>query len=175
MAALYGQGCALRDPTYAARVIRVATAEDVDLLVALNEHVHVIHVEAEPQRYRRTQAQELRPWFAASVEDSSCVYWLAFVEGSGAPAGYLRAVVRELPPNPFGFGRRELEVDQLAVTPEARGQGWGRALMDAAEAYARERRCGSVVLSVMAFNAGARAFYEALGYVPQLTRMAKAL
>jgi GNAT superfamily N-acetyltransferase len=50
--------------------------------------------------------------------------------------------------------------------PEAwQGRGAGRALMNAAEAWAREHGAERLHLNVWEFNEGAIAFYERLGYV----------
>jgi len=51
-------------------------------------------------------------------------------------------------------------VDEIFVRPERRGEGIGRMLMTAFEAWALSRDCKLVALS----TAGARPFYEHLGY-----------
>jgi ribosomal protein S18 acetylase RimI-like enzyme len=51
------------------------------------------------------------------------------------------------------------------VAPDARGAGVGRALLDAVEAWARERGCDRLVLSVTETNETARRFYEARGFM----------
>ena len=50
------------------------------------------------------------------------------------------------------------------VAPAARGAGVGRALVEAVAAWARDRGCGRVVLSVTETNRSARGFYEACGF-----------
>jgi RimJ/RimL family protein N-acetyltransferase len=52
----------------------------------------------------------------------------------------------------------------VLVANERRGQGIGRALMDAAEAWAREVGVSKLELSVFAHNAPAIALYGRLGY-----------
>ena len=51
------------------------------------------------------------------------------------------------------------------VTPDARGAGVGRALLDAVAAWARDRGLERLVLSVTTTNDGARRFYETCGFV----------
>lgn len=53
-------------------------------------------------------------------------------------------------------------VATLWVAESARGQGWGRQLMIAAEVLARERGCTHVSLDTFEYQA--RPFYERLGY-----------
>ena len=55
----------------------------------------------------------------------------------------------------------------LAVASAARGRGWGRALMAAAEAWLRERGAPKIQLMVRGDNADALGFYAALGLEQQ--------
>ena len=52
----------------------------------------------------------------------------------------------------------------VAAAPEAQGEGLGRAIMAAAEAWLRGRGVWKVQLLVREDNARARGFYERLGY-----------
>lgn len=52
----------------------------------------------------------------------------------------------------------------LSVLPEWRGRGVGTALMDAAEAWAREHGAARMILDLAASNTGALRLYERLGY-----------
>lgn len=51
------------------------------------------------------------------------------------------------------------------VAPDARGAGLGRALLDSVEAWARDRGCGRLALTVTETNATARSFYDTCGFV----------
>jgi ribosomal protein S18 acetylase RimI-like enzyme len=61
-------------------------------------------------------------------------------------------------------GRHEYYVSNVAVFPELRGKGCGRALMETAEREAREAGLDSVVLDVETDNAAAIRLYERLGF-----------
>jgi ribosomal protein S18 acetylase RimI-like enzyme len=61
---------------------------------------------------------------------------------------------------------RPLEVETVAVLPTARGRGIGTALMDAVDAWARERGIEHLTLSVRTNNDGARRLYERRGFHP---------
>ncbi len=52
----------------------------------------------------------------------------------------------------------------IASKPEARGKGVGTALVEAAEAFARQRRCRVLRLEVRSDNHSAMRLYERLGY-----------
>ncbi|HVU50217.1 MAG TPA: GNAT family N-acetyltransferase [Polyangia bacterium] len=57
-----------------------------------------------------------------------------------------------------------LNIHDLAVVPEHRGRGVGRALLAAAEEAARRRGCVKLTLEVQQHNARARRVYEAAGF-----------
>jgi len=63
------------------------------------------------------------------------------------------------------FAARPLvNIHDLAVRPEQRGKGIGRALMQAVEAEARVRGACKITLEVLGGNDNAKALYAALGY-----------
>ena len=68
----------------------------------------------------------------------------------------------------FGYStfqaRPLLNVHDLAVLPEARRRGVGRALLAAAEERARARGCGKLTLEVLDGNQRARALYTSCGF-----------
>jgi GNAT superfamily N-acetyltransferase len=66
-------------------------------------------------------------------------------------------------------------VGVLAVTEGAEGQGIAALLIDAAEAWARERRYRLLTLNVFDRNRHARDVYEHLGYRPETVKYVKLL
>jgi ribosomal protein S18 acetylase RimI-like enzyme len=66
-------------------------------------------------------------------------------------------------------------VEVLAVDPAAQGRGVARALMQAAETWARENRFGRISLNVWVQNERARGLYEHLGYGPETMHYLKNL
>ena len=91
-----------------------------------------------------------------------------------APAA--EAVIADVAGEPVGFalffhnfstwtGRRGLYLEDLYVTPTARGAGVGRALLRHLAALAVERGCARFEWSVLDWNADAIAFYRAVGAV----------
>jgi GNAT superfamily N-acetyltransferase len=57
-------------------------------------------------------------------------------------------------------------LEDLFVKPDARGRGYGKALLARLAQLARERGCGRVEWAVLDWNAPSIAFYKALGAVP---------
>lgn len=63
-------------------------------------------------------------------------------------------------------GATEADVQTLAVSPDVRRMGLGRALMHALLRHARSAGVRDVFLEVRADNSGAQALYTSLGFVP---------
>lgn len=61
------------------------------------------------------------------------------------------------------LGRPGLWLEDIFVRPRYRGAGLGRRLLATLAGIARERGCGRFEWSVLAWNADAIGFYEALG------------
>lgn len=97
-----------------------------------------------------------RDWAAGRWRGGTATVFLARDEGH--PVG--TATVAEYDADPS-----VAHVYAMWVAPDARRAGAGRALLDAAAGWARDRGCVRLVLSVTESNGTARAFYEALGFV----------
>ena len=92
---------------------------------------------------------------------------LLLAEEDGRVSGY--AIVSETGGQAtLATGDRMAELESLAVAEGERGQGIGRALMDAAYAVMRELGVSEVMLYVLDGNDGAVRFYERLGLQPYL-------
>jgi len=91
-------------------------------------------------------------------------------DDQGGPLGFV-SVARD---RDF-TGDIQAYIGELAVTEDAEGKGAGRALMRAAEEWARDRGYQLVVLDTGAANARARAFYRRLGYAEESVRLVKVL
>lgn len=72
-------------------------------------------------------------------------------------------------------GEERAHVADVAVSEGTRRLGVGRALMEAAEAWAREQRLAVIGLDVWSTNEPAIAFYSRLGYRPESLHMFKEL
>ena len=91
-------------------------------------------------------------------EHPTTLAFLAFVEGR--PVGVAVCFL--------GFStfqaRPLLNIHDLAVVPDRRGQGIGRALLEAVEAEAIQRGCCKITLEVQDANRRARGLYERYGF-----------
>lgn len=82
------------------------------------------------------------------------------------PAGFLVATVddRLVGTVMAGYDGHRGWINYLAVDPDARGQGLGARLMNAAEELLAARGCPKVNLQVRTSNVAAVDFYRAIGY-----------
>ncbi len=94
---------------------------------------------------------------AAAVAEPRADEFLAVAEVDGAPCGFIYTVTREdsLMEDDYAF--------VLEIVVDQDGRGIGRALLEAAEAWAAAAGLARVSLAVFAANP-ARGFYEHLGY-----------
>jgi GNAT superfamily N-acetyltransferase len=141
--------------------VRRATPRDVDRVAALWTGLAEHHARLDPRHALRAGADaEIRRLVAAELADADAVALL--YEHDGQALGLCMARIDRAPPIQREVVRAE--IGELFVREEARGRGVGRALVDAAFAWARARDIERVVVRVFDVNADARAFWRALGF-----------
>ena len=74
-------------------------------------------------------------------------------------------------PKAGGGMHKVVEVDNLVVHPDQRGQRIGRRLLAAVVEWARQRRAAQVEVMVGDANRDARRFYEAFGFATSADRL----
>ena len=112
------------------------------------------------------EARTLRDWFAGVAPGA-----LLVAEADGAPAGF---VFLERQTDYF-TGEAHGHVGIIAVASEAEGMGAGRALLEAAERWARGQGDSRLTLNVFERNTRARRVYERLGFEVETLRYVKRL
>ena len=145
--------------------VRVATAADLDDLLALNRIVQELHARAEPAVYKPWSAEAMTATAQRRLRDPAGRYFVA-VSTSGGLVGYVYAVHKTVEENAFVYGTTFVELDEISVLPAARRRGVARALSSHVALWAREVGASEVRLTVRAFNDTARQAYSALGYRP---------
>ncbi len=88
---------------------------------------------------------------------------LWFAEADGKLVG--QALARYNPSGPTLRGMPVGQIEDVAVLPDYRGRGIGRALLLAAMGYLWNRGCRVIELTVDTANADAHRLYDALGFV----------
>ena len=86
--------------------------------------------------------------------------WVAEEDGQPAEAGFVVASALSIPGAPA-----ECELEFILVSPQTRGQGIGRVLMNTVSAWARELGAEEIRLEVRASNARALRLYQRCGFI----------
>ena len=112
----------------------------------------------------------LREWFEESL-DARGDEQATFVARVGGEVVGMVAVSEQR----HWSGDLDAYVGELATAARHERRGVGRALLDRAEQWARERGLARITLETGAANTGARAFYSALGYLEEEIRLTRML
>lgn len=154
--------------------IRRATADDVDAVAALNDHVQKPHSSFEPAIFRSTtDAAELRAFFSQAIGKASNFVFLAFSEAT--PIGYAWFEIQDRPQNPFEHAGRLAHVHHIAVDAGVRRNGVASKLFSIVEQEARSHGVSQIGLEVWAKNNIAQEFFRTRGFLPQRVSLAKNL
>ena len=142
-------------------VICTARMGDYDALVALFDELDEFHRLARPWVFRRFDGPartrgQIEQWLIGAGST------VLVAELDGMVAGL--AVLLTRPPSPFAGAvpLKAIELDNLVVHPDQRGQRIGRRLLAAVVEWARQRRAAQVEAVVGAGDA--RRFYESFGF-----------
>lgn len=142
-------------------MIRRATPADAATVAALNAHVQSWHAAHYPEAFfPAPDPAALEAHFATRLAEPGVTCLLA-----GDPTvGYALCSLQDRPPSVFSPPVRRLMVDHIAVAPQARRRGIGRALLAAARALARDLGADEILLDTWEGNHEAHAFFEAEGF-----------
>lgn len=89
--------------------------------------------------------------------------------------GLASVYLQTLAPSAIFPARVLFELENLIVDQNVRRMGVARALCDAACQWAKGHGAQEMALNVYDFNSPARAFYEAMGFLPSKTKMTRSL
>ena len=146
------------------RDLRRATADDAAILARLNAHVQGWHAAHYPEAFHPLpDPGALIAYFAERLADPACTAFLA----GDPPLGYAICVVQTREASVFSPAVRRLMVEHIAVAPEARRQGHGRALLGAARGLARALQVDEILLDTWEANHEAHAFFRSEGFSPR--------
>jgi ribosomal protein S18 acetylase RimI-like enzyme len=150
--------------------IRPASAADREFVISLMPRL----VEFGPPRWR--DAEQMTAFDTRVITESllnpkqGAAVFVAEDSG-GAPLGFIHLHAATEHYNHEEHGH----VEDLIVAPEGEGRGVGRALLEKAEEWARERGYRWLTLNVFAENLRARGVYKRLGYGEDMVKYVKEL
>ncbi len=138
-----------------AHLLRKAKADDLDLLLPLVAEYHVFEsIVMSPDDRRRAVARLL---------DDPALGAVWFIVKDGSPIGYIALCYGYS----IEFGGRDAFIDEFYILPGVRGQGFGKAAVDAVRAEAMADGVIALHLEVDHDNARARRLYEHMGFQPR--------
>lgn len=155
-------------------LVRPAAKGDYEQICELYEELDSFHRQARPDLFNRPSAPpRARATILALIASDATIILVAEDEASRRLLGFCLLIIRDLPASTVCLARRFVELDKLAVRAKARRSGVGRALVEAAFAWAHARGFDCVEVAVHEFNAGAIGFYESMGFETVIRRMTR--
>lgn len=146
-------------------IIRKATMDDYDGIVALHLESDRYHAEREPWIYQQTtDAHRSRDFINSQIIEPKGLFLIAEIDG--AVAGFAYGYEEEKGALPFHRKRTFFTLDNLAVLESHRRQGIGKCLLEEVIAYVRDRRYDDIILNVYCFNEDAIGLYTGAGFQP---------
>ena len=143
--------------------IRPARSGDRQALLPLFQELNRHHASIQPDYFRRAEGL---PPALQQLEAGRQDLALLVAERQEALLGFVVVRVHDTPDDPLLVKRRRAHVEDMMVTADARRQGVGRALVQGAARWSRQRGASRVLLTVWNDNGGAEAFYLDLGFRP---------
>lgn len=156
--------------TGGAVLIRTARMGDYDARVAPFDELDEFHRQARPDIFRRFDGparlrEQIAQWLAGPGST-------VLVAESGQDVVGLAVLLTRPPPSfPGAVPRKVIELDNIVVRDDQRGQRIGRQLLEATVAWTRGQGASLVAVAVHAFNRDARRFYENFGSLPSIDRL----
>ena len=152
--------------------IRQAEPGDHEAVARLYGLLDALHTSELPRLFRLPPSGGYaQDQFRRELANPEVGFFVA--ERGGRIVGMVHVSIGETKPYPVIVPRRVAKVNDLAVDEGCRREGIGRALMERAAAWAAGQGADEMELSVYAFNEGAMAFYQALGFTVLSCRMVK--
>jgi len=145
--------------------IRRLTTDDADQAARLYLQSAEYHRGLAPDFYRVPNLRSVIGHFLKMVETSESEPLACFVADlDGAVVGIVTVRLFD-PPSPYSMTRPvETALVDIVVDENQRRRGIGAALMQTAEAWARDQGAVNLILDMLRSNQPAMAFYGALGY-----------
>ena len=145
--------------------IRRATEKDMPRIHELLSQVEEVHHKIRPDLFKAGGRKYTDEELARIIADDNRPILVA-VDENDALLGYAFCQFQQYQGNNIMTDIKTLYIDDLCVDETLRGRHIGRALYDAAVAYAKAHGCYNLTLNVWAGNETARRFYESCGLKP---------
>lgn len=133
--------------------IRPLDAQDLPALLELYRHLHTDDVEVQPN--------QLEAIWAEIVSNKRITYFGGFVGNTLVSSCHITII-----PNLTRGGQPYALIENVVTHTEHRGQGFGTAILQAAQAHAWSARCYKVMLLTGRKDPATLQFYASAGFDP---------
>ncbi|MEA3438696.1 MAG: GNAT family N-acetyltransferase [Chloroflexota bacterium] len=154
--------------------IREATPRDYQQLCTLIDQVDRLHREHLPHIFQKAEGPTRQREYVLGLIAADNVGVFA-AEQDGRLIGLVVVIVRVASDIPILVPRTFALIENICVDRDHRNQGIGRALVEHAQLWAKEKGADSIELTVYEFNNEAWQFYESMGYFTESRRMTRKL
>ncbi|OGX68531.1 MAG: GNAT family N-acetyltransferase [Paenibacillus sp. RIFOXYA1_FULL_44_5] len=138
----------------AAFTLKQATVDELDVIAELFDQYRVFYKE-------QSDFQGAKDFIHERFVHHESIIFLAYAADGGQAIGFA-----QLYPSFSSTNMARLWIlNDLYVTPEARGLGTGRGLLQAAKEYAQKTKACGLTLATAVDNFNAQKLYESSGYV----------
>jgi diamine N-acetyltransferase len=155
-------------------IVRAGCLGDYEQMCVLLAEVDELHRLNLPWLFQKPTVEPRSKAFFEQLLTSQDSVVLVADTGSRL-VGVATAMLRSSPDFALFVTQRWGVLDNIAVSQAWRRRGVGAALIADSESWLRARGANWIELGVYEFNADARSFYRALGYLPLSTKLRKPL
>ena len=150
--------------------LRPAKKDDYDVLFELFNELQMTHYKTVPNFFKTASKDKIfYDYFDEVIENVDKHLILAF-EGN-VPIGYVYYVISNLPENVYRKKQRIIYINQILISEDYQGKGYGKALIGYVKDEAKKENIRRVGLDVWLFNEGAIKIFESQGFKPSLQIM----
>lgn len=142
--------------------VRPARREELERVNALRRQVNDLHVAGRPDIFRPGFGEALRNHVYDAFDDAQTDVIVALL--GGEIAGFATVQYIHRPESPYTLARDFYRVEEFGVDAAHRRRGVATALVAYMKKDAADKGFDRLELDVWAFNEGALAFYEAVGF-----------
>ena len=145
--------------------IKLATEEDVQAIIELNQQIQSLHAELYPEDFkRRADPAERLALFTRIMADNA--HAVAVYRDSCRVEGYVWVEIQERQETALIRSSKRIYIHHIVVADTSRRQRIGSELMQWVEDYAASAGIHQIVLEYWAANEMARTFFSNAGFSP---------
>lgn len=143
--------------------IRRASANDAEIVSALNSEVQQVHADLLPDLFKPPSAETFPATLVHQLlTDPTTYIFIGYLDGE--PAGYIYAQIIRRAENSLRYASERLYIHHISVKQAYQRHGVGEALIQAVVGLAKEQGISTMALDVWSLNTKARAFFAAQGF-----------